>query len=398
MSTKIAFLVGSLSNGGAERVISNLTIGLKNGFDKKIILYGDKDKIDYPYEGQILDLQTVTHDTFIKKLRAFIYWVKNLRNLKKKLNIDVTLSFLEYPNLINLLSKTNGKTIISVRNNMSQKYSCSKGLFWKYTIKYLYKKADLIIAISEGIKEDLIANFKLPENKIKVIYNPCNINYIETSSMDVVESEFDKIFLENQVIITSGRLTDQKGQWHLIRAFSEAKKKVNSLKLMVLGQGELEGYLKQLVKELDIENDVFFLGFKTNPFKYIARAQLFVFPSLYEGFGNVLVEAMACGIPVISADCVSGPREIIAPDEINNEKISYELENNRFGVLLPEFDGVRYSAKDKLSSEEEMLADVLINLITNTQQMNYYREMSLKRSSDFSLESMIKDWDTTLKF
>ena len=94
-----------------------------------------------------------------------------------------------------------------------------------------------------------------------------------------------------------GRLTRPKGQWHLIRALSYVKKEIEDVKLLILGQGELKGYLKELVDKLDLRNNVEFLGYQRNPFKYIASSDLFVFSSLYEGFGNVLVEAMACGVP-----------------------------------------------------------------------------------------------------
>ena len=104
-----------------------------------------------------------------------------------------------------------------------------------------------------------------------------------------------------------GRLSKPKGQWHLIRAFKKVKETIKDMKLIILGRGELEDYLKQLVEELNLEKDVYFLGFQKNPFKFISKSKIYLFPSLYEGFGFPVIEAMACGIPVVCSDKASLP-------------------------------------------------------------------------------------------
>lgn len=117
------------------------------------------------------------------------------------------------------------------------------------------------------------------------------------------------------------------------------------MKLAILGRGELEDYLKQLACEMDLEKDVYFLGFQKNPFKFISKSKIYVFPSLYEGFPNALCEAMACGVTVISSDCKSGPREILAP-ETNIDGETKIIEYAKYGMLLPVCDDNCYGAKE----------------------------------------------------
>src|SRR5699024_8610586 len=226
--------------------------------------------------------------------------------------IDTTISFLPNPNLVNILSKRKEKVIISVRNFMSKSLSSSKLFIYKKVIKHLYNKAHLIVAVSEAIKLDLIKNFGVNEDKIIVIHNFYDIKNIREDSIKKLSLKKQNIF-KQPTIITSGRLSNQKGQWHLIRAFSKVKEKIPNAQLVILGKGDLKSKLIDITYKLKLENSIHLLGFQSNPFKYIAEADIFVLPSLYEGFPNALCEAMACGLPVISTDCQSGPREILEP-------------------------------------------------------------------------------------
>lgn len=254
-----------------------------------------------------------------------------------------------------------------------------------------YNKADRIFAVSNAIKDDLVKNFRLDENKIRVIYNPYDIERIKKLSQEQIEEEYKEIF-QKPTIITAGRLSKQKGQWHLIRALKKVKEKIPEAKLVILGNGELENYLKELAAGLGLEKDVYLLGFQKNPFKYIARSTLYVFPSLYEGFPNALCEAMACGIPVISADCKSGPREILAPgSDINMETKNIEYE--KYGVLIPVCNGKMYKYDDELSKEEELLSKSIVTCIMNPDILDDYSKKTLIRVKNFSKESIIDIWE-----
>ena len=264
-------------------------------------------------------------------------------------------------------------------------------MLYRLLIKILYNKADLVIAVSNLVKNDLISSFRIKDDKIKVIYNPYDLEKIRKLASEEIEIEYQEIF-KFPTIITVGRLSKQKGQWHLIRAFKKVKEVLSDVKLVILGQGELEDYLKKLAIDLGLEKDVHFLGFQKNPFKYINRSTIYVFPSLYEGFPNALCEAMACGIPVISADCKSGPREILAPEtDITRE--TKEIEYGTYGILVPVCDGQMYGYNDNITKEEEILSGSIVELLENQALLKQYSIKVLNRVKDFEQEIIIKLWE-----
>jgi len=393
---KANFFIGTLSTGGAERVVSNLSMSLNSSIKKNILLFGEKSKIDYPYNGKLVYLDKSKHSNFFDKINAMRFRISIIKKIKKLDQDATTISFLEYPNLINILTYKYGNTVISVRNHMSTKYKRGfKAKLWNSTIKYLYPKADLIISVSEEIKRDLFKNYKIDAKKIKVIYNFYDIKGIRKMAEEDIQNEYKEIF-ENPVIIAVGRLNKQKGHWHLIRAFSKVKEEIPNTKLVILGEGELESYLKQLSQDLSINQDVHFLGFQRNPFKYIFRSKLFVMSSLYEGFPNAIGEAMACGIPIISSDCKSGPREILAPIEFKVKKMDYYINKERYGILLPVCDGKKYVANDAITKEETKMSDSIINLLEDKDLWNYFSNQSQNRIKDFEISNIIKEWESII--
>lgn len=390
---EVKFLIGTLSTGGAERVVSNISLNLPDKYEKEIILFGSSCKIDYPYGGKLTYLDKIQHKNIFYKIYALLFRIKKIKEIKKFNPNVAVISFLEYPNLINLLTRKHGKTIISVRNHMSTKHNKGfKSCFWNGTIRHLYGKADKVIVVSKEIKRDLVNNYGVDENKIEVIYNSYPIEEIKKLSQNEIEDKYKPIF-ENPVIITAGRLNKQKGQWHLIRAFNKVKKSIPNVKLVILGEGELEEDLRKLASELNVKDDVHFLGFQKNPFKYISKSKIFALSSFHEGFPNAMAEAMACGVPIVSTDCLSGPREILAPDEFEYKNIKYDLNKSRYGVLVPVCDGVRYGSKDSLTKEEEIMADFMTSLLQNEKLRKYFCKQSLKRIEEFDINNIIKEWE-----
>ncbi|HQB31781.1 MAG TPA: glycosyltransferase, partial [Erysipelotrichaceae bacterium] len=305
--------------------------------------------------------------------------------------INVSISFLDGPNLINIFTKRNDKVIVSVRGFPSKKTKDFYDFIGKNFIKQFYNKADLVVGVSNLVNKDLANNYKINKDKLVTLYNPFDLNNIQALSNESVEFCERNIF-DKKVIITVGRLDDLKGHWHLIRAFKKVNNIDKDTKLVILGEGELRGYLQVLINDLYLENSVYLLGFKDNPYKYIAKSSLFVLPSLSEGFPNALVEAMSCGVPVISSDCKSGPREILAP-ETNIEYQCYEVEYAKYGVLTPSFDGIKYDCREPLTREENILADSILNLLINEDLYNKYSIKSLERAENFEINSIIKQWE-----
>lgn len=388
---KVSFIIPTLRDGGAERVLSNMSINLDDSIDQSILVW-DGDGIDYPYKGKLVNLNLVAYDkNAFGKLIKFFQRVKAVRKYKRENNIEVTISHLEGPNMVNIFSNVGDKVIICVHNFQSKELRGIRGRFNKFLMNKFYNKADLIIAVSENIKIDLVNKFNIKEEKIKVIYNPFDISRIEGMMAEELDEEHKKIF-EKPVIINVGRLTNQKAQWHLIKAFSRIIEEKDDYNLVILGQGELESELKNLVKKFGIEKNVFFLGFQNNPFKFINRAEVFALTSLYEGFPMCLAESLCCGTATISVDCKSGPREMLAPDT-NILDESKDLEFAKYGVLVPGFnDDFKNISNTDLIREEVLLANGIKKLLTDEALRNNYEVNGKKRVRKFDVSEILNEW------
>lgn len=342
--TKVLFVIPNLGKGGAERVLAILLENLdRSKMQPSCIFYNSQHIYNIPDDVKIYSLDHHGEYNLIKKI---IYYIKILFKIKKIINIErpkVVFSFLNRTNLIviftRLLSsnfKNNTKLIVSERTTPSVELRGKPYRTMKFLIKILYPKADKIIVNSEGVKRDLIVNFNLPEEKISVIFNPLDIEKIKRLSKEKV---IEHLWFDDNIpmIINVGSLSEPKAQEYLLKAFKLVREEADC-RLVFLGEGEKEEELKQLSVDLGISNDVAFLGFQNNPFKFIGRSDVFVLSSKFEGFPNALIEAMACGVPVISTRCQSGPEEIIT-DTVN-------------GLLVP-------------VGNEGKLAEAILKVITN---------------------------------
>lgn len=392
-SQKVFFFIGTLSKGGAERTVSNLTLQLSPDIEREIILFGSQTRIDYPFEGALRYIDQTQRNSVLNKFLTIARRAANLKRLKKQHPDATFISFLEYPNLLNLLSVREARTIISVRNHMSTKHQRGiKAIFWKSLIKLLYHRADLVVAVSEDIRQDLIANFRVSPERIKVIYNYYDLTHLATQAKQTV-ADFETASQASPVIATMGRMNRQKGQWHLIRAFSQVQKVLPQARLIILGEGQYQARLQQLAADYGFQNAVQFAGFQANPHTWIAKSSVFVLPSLYEGFPNALAEAMACGVPVIAADCHSGPREILAPDEVAAKEITYCVHPGRFGLLYPVDSSEIFDSTVPLTSAETELAELLTQLLSDPQLQAEYRQKALERISQFDIRSIVHAWE-----
>ncbi|MGH2406291.1 MAG: glycosyltransferase, partial [bacterium] len=177
--------------------------------------------------------------------------------------------------------------------------------------RFLYRQADSIIAVSHGVADDLINSLRLPPGLVTVIYNPVVDDTLSDRAQETLDHPW---FTEGPpVILAAGRLISQKDYPTLLRAFAELRRR-RPARLIVLGEGPLRSTLEQLAADLGIAGDVQFPGFVPNPFPYMRRCTVFVLSSRFEGLPGVLIQAMACGAPVVSTDCPAGPAEIIEQD------------------------------------------------------------------------------------
>jgi len=410
------FLIPHLGSGGAERVLKNLTDGFKE-CENYVVLF--ENVVKHNVNGELIILNSPASKSFVKKLINFPIRCYKIRKLKREIKPYAVISLLEPANFYNAITKLkNQKVILSLHSNYTSTLKedpffgdkiTRKILYfaYKFAFKIFYNSSDYIVAVSKGIALDAIRNFGMSPEKMVVIYNPHPIENIEELAKEDLR-EWKSVF-ESPVIITAGRLTKPKGQWYLLRVFRQLKETYKDLKLVILGEGELKEYLVKLSEELGLRTfvwdrdsfsedfDVYFLGFQKNPFKFIARSKLFVFPSLWEGFPNALVEAMVCGVPVVSSDCRSGPREILAP----STDVEYQTEKPEFaeyGVLMPNFEAKFKSAKEPLGEKEIMWLEVLEKILQDEELRKCYSVKGKRRVEDFSLKKIAEEWKRLLEF
>ncbi len=359
---KIFFLVPSFRGGGAERIVLNLV----NNLDKTKFEVG---LITISGEGEYKNLLSKEVEHFNlgkKKARQAIF---SLIKLLKKEKPDVVMGAVIQSTIILYLTSFFIPKGIKIMNRLENFYSKTvKGQ--KFVQKMLFQRAleksNHIITISNEMEESLRKNIKISKGQIKTIYNPIDLEHIKKAAQEEVSNDLPE---SGPIVVSCGRLTEQKGFEYLIKAFQKVKNNYSDAQLLILGQGELKDSLQELARSLDIKDSVHFLGFKENPFKYIARADIFVLSSLWEGFGNVLVEAMACGTPIVSTDCPSGPKEI--------------LENGENGKLVK-------------TEDVGSLADGIVDLLKDKDLQEKYKESGRRRAQDFSVDKIIKEYEDFL--
>lgn len=221
---------------------------------------------------------------------------------------DIVFSLTYIPNIINVLASYlfNFKCIVSERQDPREDLKNSKG--FSVILKFFYRKADLVHANSFEMIQSIKEFYELADNKIIHFDNFFFKDEIYALSKEFVD---ENLFSAKYNIITAGRLSKQKGQWHLIHVIKCMREQGVDVECYILGSGELLDYLMNLSIELGVQEYVHFIGNVDNPFKYISKCDLFVFPSIWESFGNSLAETMALGVPVASTSCHSGPGYII---------------------------------------------------------------------------------------
>jgi len=243
--------------------------------------------------------------------------------------------------------------------------SLAKRWKWHATLSIaglVYRKAaDKVVFVSQGALEGGCERLGLPRSRATVIYNPVVDDALVQASHQPVDHPWFAEERDMPVIVGVGRLTKQKGFSYLLRAFQRVRGSLAS-RLVLVGEGEDLAVLRGMARKLQVGADVAFLGFQSNPYKYMARADAFVLPSLWEGFGLVLVEALAAGAPVIATRCPSGPEEIVT-DGVD-------------GLLVPPADS-------------DALADAIINVLTSPMLAHKLSEAGRRRADEFQVERAV---------
>lgn len=392
---KVAFMVSSMNTGGAQRMVSNIITHFPEEWDIDLILNSSENMV-YPHKGHVIDLgiqEPVDRESLFYQGKVFAKRIKVLRSLKKRNQYVAVISFLDSANIANILTGNKYcKTIISVRSRLSGVSAKVYKLIVNNLVKVLYNRADRVVAISEGVKEDLQSNFHVREEKLCTIYNGFDVQNIRKQAL---HGEIDWNILEKimgkTVIMNAGRMDPAKGQWHLVKAFSLIAGRYDDLQLMICGDGILAETLKNLCKELGVEDKVIFTGFLDNPFSLYRRASFFVFPSIYEGFGNALVEAMICGLPCIATDFKYGAREILDP-KLDILGCTDRILKGEYGIISPNCETMEESLNCNITDNERILAEAMDDMLKNDKLREHYSKKAEERVEKFHIDNTVKEW------
>lgn len=377
---KLGVLIYSLSGGGAERFVSYLiSYCVKNNVDVHLFLMNTSISYEFPKELPIHYIEkSDSEESGIVKALKIPFLAYKYSRLIKKLKITHSVSLLTRPSLINVSSRKltmhKFKVITNERAFPSLQYSYKsfQSTFNKTLIKLLYKKSDLIISNSLGNAKDLMDNFEVPPNKMQVINNPIDLDKIISIERDVSLFDMNKFN-----IITLGRLDRGKNHEMLISCIKLLQNP--NVKLYIFGDGNLHNDLKLIINKLDLYDQVFLMGFDPNPYKFLKAADLFIFGSNHEGFPNVLLEAMACGLPILSTNCQSGPSEIMELETIKNDLMITD-----YGILVP-------------IKNAEIMAKGINYFLENKSYSETCRINSQRRIKDFEKNSILKQYLDLIK-
>jgi len=355
---RIALLLDSLAGGGAERAMLNLAgafVAMGHSVD---LLVGDPEGAlsnAVPANVRRLVLEPSSRSRGLRtalrrghvpgmwrsllrlgKLPSSFCYLDALAKYLRTNAPDVLLALLPKANINAVLASSvagyRGRVILGAQNNLSAKMTRGtwfrRNVYWGLLplMQACYRRADAVISVSEGVGREVVGMLGVAPDHVHTIYNPIVNGSIQALSAQLTGHPW----LDTggvPVVLGIGRLVAQKDFGSLVRAFARLHEQRNA-RLVILGGDESDEKqmrhkqeLIELAQQLGCAKDVDFVGFRNNPYAFLARASVFVLSSSFEGFGNVLVEALACGCPVVSTDCLSGPAEI--------------LDGGRYGRLIP---------------------------------------------------------------
>jgi glycosyltransferase involved in cell wall biosynthesis len=308
---RVCFVLPSLNGGGAERAAVQVLNGLDAGvWDRSMFLFDRRG----PYLDDLdsgINLQSASDSSRVGRWRAFRTFVRQVRP-------DVVMAFLSFASALTAARAAGAATKVVFNQQTpfsafldDADFAWRRG--WRRAAfiagsRTIYGAADLIVATSHGVADDLTRNFGVSPDRIRVLPNPVDLVGVRQHASEPLQPG-EELRSGEALIVAAGRLADAKNYPLLIDAFAKVRASIPA-RLSILGQGELEPSLRAQVRDRGLSDAVTFLGFRANPWKFIAQADVFALSSRYEGFGNVLIEAMALGIPVVATSS-PGTRDIV---------------------------------------------------------------------------------------
>lgn len=363
----IVLLINNLNKGGAERVVALLANKLSQHEGMHLHVVQIESGVEYQLPKNIEKItlsKSINKGSIIKLIEIPILAWRLSRYLKKN-KIDTVVSFLYRSNYINILSNIfsfKRKVVIGIRSTTSRYINSGiSGKINLWLIKLLFNKADLIMSNSFGVDSDLKELMNIKTETV-VWNNPIDIEYIKEKVGDSKGAVF-QFDLHKKYIISIGRLIPLKRNKDLIFAFKSVSANFPRLELIFVGNGECKKELEESAKDFGVSDKVHLIGQVDNPFYLLKKSDIFVLNSETEGFPNVLIEAMACGLPVISSNCKSGPNEI--------------LNNEEFGRLY------------EVGDIEALAGCIEDTLLLDNSKLKNIRNKNIERANDFDINKSI---------
>lgn len=360
---RIAFLTDKMSTGGVGRVLLNFANELSSR-GVKVDLVVSKKKGPYieilSPSVKIFEIGTTNRIGALPKLTAYLFFNRPAVMATDRLR----LNFLA----LDAARLTRSKTKVSMTAHVPlsmrlARLKPSKRKRMEKRIRAYIPRNHSLIGVSKGVVNDMVQNLHFPSDKVHLVYNPIINKEMFEMAQEVVDHPWFKE-KELPILLSAGRFYDQKDFPTLINGFEKLWKRLKC-RLVILGEGEQKEEIEKLSRQKGLSEYIFMPGFVINPYKFMAQADLFVLSSKWEGFGNVLAEAMALGTPVVSTNCPYGPSEI--------------LEDGKYGPLVPVGD-----------------AGALAHAMEKVLKAPIPRELLKKGAARFTVEQSAQDFTKVL--
>lgn len=372
MVKNIALFLNSLGSGGAERVVSRISYELEKKYNVYIFLIENPRQF-YKCAGHIVVIGGTNSNYKFNAMKAML----NINKYIASYEIECVISFLDVPNIINSVFNHRAKRIISIRDCSDKQYN-----FKQWVCRQCFNHSDAMVSVSKELNDRSIVQYKFDKKSAYTIENPYNVDEIKVLADSSIENEELKFINTHRTAIAVGRLDEQKGYDDLIEVFQKVIRKCPDAGLLILGEGDLQEELKKVIQNYNMQDSIKLLGVKKNPFAYMAKCDIYVSASKHEGFPNTLVEAMACGLPVISVDCMTGPREILA-DQHNIQIIQNMYA--QYGIIVPSYTRNQVTRDITLGE----FAKAWIRILNSEKTMERYKRVSEERARFYSMERCI---------
>jgi glycosyltransferase involved in cell wall biosynthesis len=407
MRKKLLIVIPNLGLGGAQRAFHDHSVELQKRYDVTEAVFNFDEPNIYPSGNPLENLNVAGGGNALNKAANFIKRITRLRALKSQLQADVCVSHLEGADYVNLLSKGREKIILLIQGSKVHDRNINGPLGWlrkKVMMPALYKRADRIITVSRDIMPEIIDSFGVDADKVLTIHNSFEVERVWAQAQEPLPAEMQAVYDAAPILVTSARLAVQKNQAPLLDILADLLLR-RPAKLVFIGDGELRNELTTKARTLGLrvyeawkqeplttDYDVYFMGLQQNPFKFIRPADLFVFPSGWEGFPLALGEAMICGAAVVTTDCPTGPREMLAPATTTPPMPIRTAEWAEFGVLMP-----MLTEADTLIADEKVWVDILEQLLANPAERERLGQLARQRMEDFTHKKIFQRWSEVIE-